>query len=351
MPRENPHKAEDDTYKNHQYAFDSNGNWVNAKKTEYRKYSEFYCECPDRHAMRLSKPSGIPGKRPFCDYFAHNAPNSKRNKSMGQADQAETSSCRSGGESSKHYLAKHILRELVGSYYFTISRCQGCHAEEIMDSVGGLVYMESVSEDKRWRYDCLLKKNGKAVVAMEVVHSHISGSVKIDSVRASGLEIVEFRVDDVISMRDRTNGRTKLDVIKVRNAMCHNCSVMTSYKEEISELFNLEKLIRNEYERQEEMKQYLKEETLKRQRQEKTDLDDRLKQEEIQNRQKQDEETRNSLKQEKLISQTSHSNKPRPTKSQPQDVYNPPHFIYRSVYHPPDGTPSWTPYEMIAEQI
>lgn len=220
-----------------------------------------------------------------------------------------------------------------------------------MDSVGCLVYMESVSEDKRWRYDCLLEKNGKAVVAMEVVHSHISGSVKIDSVRASGLEIVEFRVDDVISMRDRNDGRTKLDVIKVRNVMCYNCSIMTSYREEMSELFNLEKLIRNEYERQEEIKQYLKEEIRKRQRQEKTDLDDRLKQEEMQNRLKQDEEKKVHLKQEALISHTGRGNKPGLTKPPPQDVYDPPRFIYRSVYHPPDGRPSWTPYEMIMEQI
>ena len=335
------------TRRDHQYAFDSNGNWVNANKTEYKKHQVYFCECPERHSMKLVKPSGLPEKRPFCDYFAHVAPNFKRHKSMDETISAVKSSCCSGGESFKHKNAKHILRELVGSYYFTTFRCQCCHAEEIMDSVGGSVSMEIVSVDKRWRYDCLLEKDGKAVVAMEVVHTHLTGSVKIDSVRASGLEIVEFRVDDVMEMSKNSldGGRTKLDNIKIKSGKCEPCLIKFRLKQEEMQDRLKQKEIQNRL-KQEEIKLHLKEETQKQLEREETDH--RLKQEEIQNRLKQDEETRTRLK---LTSQTCQNNKSGLAKPQPQEVYDPPHFIYRSVYHPPDGTPSWTPYEMIAEQI
>ena len=57
--------------RDHQYALDIRGEWVNAKVTKYRKHSVFFCDCPAKHKMKLVKPSGRLGKRLFCDYFAH----------------------------------------------------------------------------------------------------------------------------------------------------------------------------------------------------------------------------------------------------------------------------------------
>ncbi len=54
-----------------QYALDADVSWVNAKLTEYRKHRSFFCGCAERHPVKLVKPSGVLGKRPFSDYFAH----------------------------------------------------------------------------------------------------------------------------------------------------------------------------------------------------------------------------------------------------------------------------------------
>ncbi len=43
-------------------------------------------------------------------------------------------------------------------------------------------------------------KNDGTAISMEVVHKHLSGEDKIESVRESGLEIVEFRSKDALQM-------------------------------------------------------------------------------------------------------------------------------------------------------
>jgi hypothetical protein len=59
------------------YALDTNGSWANAKLTEYKKHSRFFCGCAERHSVKLVKPSGDLGKRPFSAYFAQNIQNRK----------------------------------------------------------------------------------------------------------------------------------------------------------------------------------------------------------------------------------------------------------------------------------
>jgi hypothetical protein len=221
---------------NHQYAIDVQGNWVNATQTAYKPYQVFWCECPERHKLKLVKPSGLSGKRSFCDYFAHVSSPDKQ--------LVTEPICRAGGESLEHRMAKHKLREMAGSYFFATSHCQCCHSEVLVDSAGGSVKLEVVSADKLWRYDCLLK-NKNMEVALEVVYKHLTGSVKVDSTRKSGMEIAEFRTCDVLEM----HGRTKLDNIKMRVEMCHNCSVLGVYTAEVNELLKLDESISNGYQK------------------------------------------------------------------------------------------------------
>ena len=213
----------------HQYAFDVNGKWVNASKTEFKEHQTFFCDCPQRHKMKLVKPSGDSGKRSFADYFAHigtHVINTNKRQKVGDADIG----CSSGGESMIHRNAKHMLRECVGSYFFATVQCPQCSSEVLQHTHGCTVSLEVVSEDKQWRYDCLLRQNEKPLVAMEVVHRHLSGLEKIQSVRGSGLEIVEFRAMDVLQMQRATQGQlTKLENIKIMYRKCWNCLLEFSY--------------------------------------------------------------------------------------------------------------------------
>jgi hypothetical protein len=354
---------EEDEDKSNQYAFDTNGDWVNATKTVYKRHSVFTCGCPDRHSAKLVKPSGLPEKRPFCDYFAH-ITQPKRQKS---SEHPAKISCSPGGESAEHKKAKHTLRELAGSYYFTTFICICCRGEVIRDSVNCTVSMEIVSADRRWRYDCLLKENDKAVAAMEVVHTHITGSAKINSVRESGLEIVEFRAEDVLAMATN-NVRTKLENIKIRSGICDNCTMMAPYNMEMLERLKLDSLIFNGYVQQDKLQKHAQEELrTRREQEERKQINEK---EERQKCQEQEEmqknlrlmQERKKLEQGPMIEEitpnpeeggnNTPANQNRAIDSrqklQTQSIYDPPRLIYTSVYHAPDGKPSWTPYEMIA---
>jgi hypothetical protein len=222
----------------HQYAFDANGEWVNAFKTEFKEYQTFFCSCPQRHKMKLVKPSGTLGKRAFTDYFAHVVPPSSSNSSKRQKTTEPV--CSSGGESVIHMQAKHRLRERVGSYFFATFHCKECHIEVLHYTHDCSVSMEVVSDDKKWRYDCLLlSKEGSPLVAMEVVHKHATGEDKIQSVRESGLEIVEFRAKDVLEMPSPATeqGLIKLENIKLKYGKCPRCASFLT----ISELSQVEK--------------------------------------------------------------------------------------------------------------
>lgn len=200
-----------------QYAHDVHGSWVGAKKTKYRKHIQFFCDCPERHQLKLVKPSGILGKRPFADYFAHV---SKKFKS------SHMNSCISmvgRGESVDHFNAKHMLREMVGRYTFTNFRCTSCLQTQDMNTDGCEVHIESTSTDGRWRYDCLLTRGHADIAALEVVHSHKVTPEKAAAVRASGLEIAEFRAQDVLQNLGRET--VHLENLLVRLGKCQRCLV------------------------------------------------------------------------------------------------------------------------------
>jgi hypothetical protein len=196
-----------------QHALNQLGDWVNAEKTEYKKNQMFWCGCLCRRRVKLRKPSGLLGKRTFRPHFSH-IPNKKH---------ADTISvCTSGGESSLHKMAKQILREDVGMYCFLLSYCKCCHNKVMVDSAGGKVDLEVVSSDKSWRYDCLLKIDN-LTIALEVVHTHLTSDAKVEATRKSGIEIVEFRAEDVINMKERC----ELDNIKIKTL--EECDVCTEF--------------------------------------------------------------------------------------------------------------------------
>jgi len=173
----------------HQYARDTDGNWVHAR--DGIKGVPYFCDCPTRHPLKLVPPSGLEGKRPFSDYFAHYG----------------GSICMSGGESMKHRLAKHRIRELASTLSFAINKCRQCGFTKNFQSNGHTVQLEVRSYDKRWRYDTVaFDQLGAAVYALEVVNTHYSSQEKIDSTRSSNYQdmgFAEFMADDVL---ESTNG-------------------------------------------------------------------------------------------------------------------------------------------------
>ncbi len=203
-----------------QYALDANGSWANAKLTEYRKHSQFFCACAERHPVKLVKPSGELGKRPFSDYFAH--------ITRSEQDAADARTVRSCGctESPDHFNAKHKLREMVGRYAFTTFRCTKCRRKRVIYSHGCEVIVEQASKDRKWRYDCLLRRGGKDVAALEVLHSHKVTREKASSVRDAGLEIAEFRAEDILRLLKDTPGKTVLlENLLVELGTCESCVV------------------------------------------------------------------------------------------------------------------------------
>lgn len=204
----------------HQYALDMTGRWINAKQTPYVEGVEFRCDCPDRHRLKLVKPSGRPGKRVFEDYFAH--------VSIDGHGSCVKALCRGGGESAEHRWAKQALREWAGTYDFVVWRCGLCGNEGVVDSAAATVAIEVRSTDGKWRYDCLLTRPGEPGVALEVYHTHATGLAKSTGVRALGLELAEFETKDV--MRLQAGARIRLHNMQVR--LVDTCAACQARAEE-----------------------------------------------------------------------------------------------------------------------
>jgi hypothetical protein len=202
--------------------------------------------------MKLVKPSGRLGKRLFCDYFAHVSKSAKHDNGSLSVHQ-----CNNGGESLIHRLAKQRLREMVGRYYFSVFCCTECEEEEYVITRGCEVSIEVRSSDGKWRYDCLLSKGTAPLAALEVVHTHSSGVEKVSAVRSSGLEIAEFRADDI--MNELVDGRkemVEIDNLLMRRGKCQECLMKLAlmwhrdcFVDELYELIRQEEAIGFNYER------------------------------------------------------------------------------------------------------
>ena len=227
----------------HQYAYNNSGNWVNAKEILYSKTARYFCECPQRHILKIVKPSGNLGKRKFCDYFAHITKKQRTAHSS-----AEKLACfSSAGESLEHRNAKHMLREMQGLYTFSIKDCPCCSKTAVYeDCLHGKISIEVRSVDGKWRYDCLLERDDGTKLAMEIAHTHFTTAEKILATRLSGIEIAEFKASDVLNM---TNG-CRLENLQANKFKCMDCLVQGGiqwlsdmYKEEIQIICEFENLL------------------------------------------------------------------------------------------------------------
>ena len=180
------------------WAQDVHGDWKDAATEEKRRGTVYFCDCPDKHRMRLVKSSGDTDKRYFQDYFAHIHSGYKHTRD------GELIPCRSGGESKEHRAAKHRLREMVGTFKYVSQRCKACRKDVIEDGRDSTITLEMRSADGRWRYDCMLIRHGKPVAALEIFHRHATAQEKLLSTRQDGIAIAEFRAEDVNAMHKGT---------------------------------------------------------------------------------------------------------------------------------------------------
>ena len=201
-----------------QFARDRLGHWVNAVTTEQRRGVRYTCDCPGKHKVKLVKPLGL-GKRLFRDYFAHVSTHSGKSKQT---------KCCANGESEAHRNAKHLLRAMQGSFSFALQQCPDCRAQVIETCARGVIDVEIASADGRWRYDCLLRVDGRPVLALEVVHTHFSSEEKVASTRADGVALAEFRAEDVMKMQEAGGGW--IENLQVLVIECERCAAVAQVK-------------------------------------------------------------------------------------------------------------------------
>lgn len=221
--------------------------------------------------MKLVKPSGDPDKRHIRDYFAHITSGHKRDI------EGNVINCRSGGESAEHRNAKHKLREMVGKFTYVTTQCTQCKTKTIEDGQNASILLELQSDDRRWRYDCMLVRDGIRIAALEIFHRHATTDEKLSATRQDGIQIAEFRAEDVNDMQDGMRLRNLSPV----SFTCHGCLLKNSkawilqcYNEERNELRNQEIQIVSAYQKEINQRQQMEE--IQRLKDEATKRDDEI---------------------------------------------------------------------------
>lgn len=147
-----------------------------------RKYT---CVCPGKHAVCLRQ-----GPQRVA-HFAH----------IPVRGQNTLPTCRNGGESEQHIMAKHKLVEWQGRYRFALKTCKVCRKKTMENCSTGKMEIEIQSVDKRWRYDVILTRHDKSQLALEVYHTHATGDDKVTSSTLLGVPIAEFDAQDVLDLQ------------------------------------------------------------------------------------------------------------------------------------------------------
>lgn len=226
---------------------DESGKWVNAQTTPFKRSAIYFCECPQKHRLKHVKPTGKREKRSFSDYFAHISTGSKRKQSILNHDNVEVQ-CSGAGESMKHRLAKHKLRECINSVSFVIEACISCTWEKVLTFTECTVRLEISSADGLWRYDCLVyNSEGAKFYALEVAHTHFSSERKVLLTRHCGLGIAEFLADDVLQWE---SANKRLQNLLCQKIHCKSCSLklicdaqLWQYEQEVDGWLDLEDII------------------------------------------------------------------------------------------------------------
>jgi hypothetical protein len=127
-----------------------------------------------------------------------------------KAVKGSVSGCAGGGpETQDHLMCKYYLKEFVGHYDFRIERCPNWRVCE--ESLGfrskpsDIVVLEKSIriDDRQYKYDTLIYRKGKPVVAVEVCHTHPCGSTKVEDTRKQGIALVEIHTNVLLPMVDK----------------------------------------------------------------------------------------------------------------------------------------------------
>ena len=167
------------------WAYDHKGR-VRLACTSSKLDGPFVCHCGKKHRFSLVRPSGKAGRRPFVSYFAHRGgPDSKR----------RCTAAVGGGEGELHLLAKALLKERHGDYWFHTRQCT-CGNKWVEHLVGGSVCLEHRDEALGYRYDCYWT-DGKRRMVLEVRSTHACTAAKLQQTQQVGLTVVEFHASEV----------------------------------------------------------------------------------------------------------------------------------------------------------
>lgn len=232
------------------WAYNAAGGVVMADETHYGM-GPFYCHCGKKHKMKLSKPSGLPGRRPFSPYFAHCVTKDRTN---------EQHCGNRAGESDKHMLAKKLLQTHIGMYSFVVTRCRYCRQAvdvihtETTDRVDIEVIDYCITNTRRWRYDCCLYRGNSLdfpIACMEVCNTSKCNVQKVHDLDKRKLPLVEFDVDTVLSLYQiNRNKKLELENKLEKLGTCNACQKRIREKEERQRQLEIE-LAKQEKERQE----------------------------------------------------------------------------------------------------
>lgn len=159
---------------------------------------------------------------------------------------SKTRGCNGGGpETQEHLRCKYYLRKYIGHYDFCVQRCpnykQCKYSMGFVTKPTDLVEIEKTMrvDSKQYRYDLLVSRRGKPVVAMEILHTHVSSIAKIEDTRRHGVALVEIKTSDIlqrVEMLYEAKARGSNETVSLPNQtevikICKDCLRAQRYHE------------------------------------------------------------------------------------------------------------------------
>ena len=130
------------------------------------------------------------------------------------------------GESDEHFNAKYLLQKHVGRYGFNLERCSNCHRGPLQSTKNAEVVIEErvTMDSKLYAYDSVLKRNGKSLVVMEVLHTHKTTKEKENDTRRLGIGFAEFKASEIIAkLQDSSKPWVYLHNHRANEILCKSC--------------------------------------------------------------------------------------------------------------------------------
>ena len=179
---------------------------------ELKKKTYFCVSCPTSHKVTFNHHKA-------SRYWTH-----------GHFSHAPEDSVRLGtGESDEHIEAKFLLQKHAGRYGFQFEQCEDCGDGQVHESTDAEVVIEDGLHvnGKYYRCDCMLKRHGRSVVAMEVFHTHKTTDEKMQAICNHGIGFVEFEAKHIIkklwNIDTIDQGIVCLENIRPSYYLCDKC--------------------------------------------------------------------------------------------------------------------------------